>query len=296
MINLSPVKTLLLFLVIASFVACGGGESDDDGSEIQIETNDQEFLDDEEPTDEEVISPEPQVKKTPEKEKDPSKIDALGGMRMMQYSRPAIKKLIAALDNSDKNANQMALYSLPSVPGHFKDDPGQVKELIIPALLKIMNDKSRPVMRPFAVTKLLSLKEMGKPAVPDLIAGLDDKELRQHIAMGFGKMGPVADKALPKFKKLLTDSDAGARADAGRGLAQYGPRAASAVPDLVEVLEDKNNMVQSCAAKALGAIGPAAKSALSQLKNMATTGKGAARYAAAVKNNFPFSHPIFTTS
>lgn len=92
-----------------------------------------------------------------------------------------------------------------------------------------------------AVTEALA--RIGPPAVPSLIAALEDEdtEVRLQAAHGLARMGPKAELAVPALILTLEDSDAEVRQASARALGQIGQAAEVAIPALVKALKDPAN-------------------------------------------------------
>jgi HEAT repeat protein len=109
------------------------------------------------------------------------------------------------------------------------------------------------------------LVEIGQPAVPNLLAALENKDSseRERIALILARIdtSPKMVKVFTDFIEDKTPRDAADRVKLKtaciRGLAQIGPEAKAAVPLLVGILKDpkEHRDLRSEAAKALGEIG-----------------------------------------
>jgi len=108
--------------------------------------------------------------------------------------------------------------------------PGKVRGLVPKPDLDLQ-------FRTSAAWMLRELKQKAKPAIPDLIAALEDSDFNRRI-----------------------------RELAARTLFEFGPDAKPAGAALTQALSDLDETVVECAARALGAIGPAAKNSLPALK------------------------------
>jgi len=198
---------------------------------------------------------------------------------LMQYSRAVVEQTVSKLKDPNENVRSTALMSLPMNPGHFEKEPELLTELIIPAVIEMIQTDSSDLNRGTAVTLLCGMKEKAAPAVPALIKALDDVKARQHVAASIHQIGDPAKPAIPRLNELLNDSDRAARADAAKGLGGFGPAAAEAVPALIETLKtDKNDTVRREVANALGKIGAPASEAMPTLRELAKTGPGTIRY------------------
>ena len=115
-----------------------------------------------------------------------------------------------------------------------------------------------------------ALGKIGVPALPGLIAALDDADphVRLRAIQPIVAMGSAASDAAPALAARLADSDARVRQWSAAALGQIGPPAAGAVPGLVEALRDSEPTVRQAAAAALGAVG--APEAIEPLRGAAT--------------------------
>ena len=97
------------------------------------------------------------------------------------------------------------------------------------------------------------LGEIGEPAIPALMAALQDKNLlvRRSAAEVLKQIGRPAILALAK---ALKNSDANVRVNTASALGRIGTEAKTVVPQLVSLLKDSNARVRSSAASALVSI------------------------------------------
>jgi len=73
------------------------------------------------------------------------------------------------------------------------------------------------------------LVALGADSVPDLVAGLDDRELREAIAGVIVRLGPVAKDAAPRLTNLLRGAESPSRAAVMRAAAALGAEAAGTI-------------------------------------------------------------------
>jgi HEAT repeat protein len=101
------------------------------------------------------------------------------------------------------------------------------------------------------------LGRIGVPALPGLIAALDDEnpEIRLRAIRPILAMGSTASDAAPMLAELLEDPNPRIRQWSAAALGQIGPSAAGATPGLNAALKDTEPPVRQAAAAALGAIG-----------------------------------------
>jgi hypothetical protein len=119
---------------------------------------------------------------------------------------------------------------------------------------------------------LIALGAEAKPAVPVLIALLNDKdpEVRYTAVFTLRSLGPVARDALPALIKCLQDPDFTVRSDAIFGLGELHQDPDRVIPILVEFLDKPQNPQQSVTLRhnalwSLRQFGPQAKSAVPSL-------------------------------
>jgi len=99
----------------------------------------------------------------------------------------------------------------------------------------------------------------GKPAVPLLVAALNDRDprVRNSAAYALSQVPNAAEalpEALPALVKALGDKYVGVRYHAALALARLGPGAAEAGPVLQDALLDEDESVRFAAAEALKGI------------------------------------------
>jgi HEAT repeat protein len=193
------------------------------------------------------------------KDKDPrvraSAAEALGGIG--PRAAEAIPALVASVKDKDPRVRASAAEALAR--------SGPQAAQTVPTLSKLLADEDADVREAAANT----LGQIGKPAVPTLIAGLKSGNpvFLQAVTNALGKIGPPAVPALietltnPKEKVL-------ARQYAAIALTKVGNNPKEIVPALAGRLEDKESAIRRSAAGALGKIGPAARAALPRLIDM----------------------------
>lgn len=179
----------------------------------------------------------------------------------------AVQKLAELLKDSQLNVQVAGLKALASMGAAAKPAADQVKVLLTKdGTLKIwaaatlvalgvdadanakgvvtaLKDKSPPAqpIRLAAIDAVSLLGANGKPAVPDLIDALKDKnaitrgdggQVRERAARSLGRLGTHAKAAIPALTELLKDSDRNARRAAAEALGLMGPEAVLAAPKL----------------------------------------------------------------
>lgn len=103
-----------------------------------------------------------------------------------------------------------------------------------------------PKVRAQALAELGRLGQLMKglisPAIPDMMAALDDKDpaVRAAAARAVGKIDPDADEVLPIYRKMLNKKEPNeVRMGAIQGLGSLGPKARPTVKDLRAIIEDE---------------------------------------------------------
>lgn len=101
------------------------------------------------------------------------------------------------------------------------------------------------------------LRRAGEPALPALIAALEDPSarIRRRSLSGLLGMGPKAAPAVPRLSETLKDADLDIRHVSAIVLGQIGPGARAAVPALAQALKDTDPRIRVAAATSLGEIG-----------------------------------------
>jgi len=158
--------------------------------------------------------------------------------------KEAISGLIQALSDDPENIVRNAAVGALAT---FQDN----KEIIVPVLLKIFDNKNEYVRR----TATLALGVLNDPrAVPTLIELLDDKDIYSAANRALNTFSRhLITPAIPKFIKLLDDKDEYVRQFAALNLGKTQTK--QAVPKLIQLLlEDTKYSVRHYAAKALGEI------------------------------------------
>ena len=157
---------------------------------------------------------------------------------------------------------------------------GEIGEPAIPALMAALQDKNLQVRRSAAEV----LKQIGRPAIPALAKALknSDANVRSSAASALGRIGAEAQTALPQLVPLLKDSDAKVRSSAASALGSRSGEAKTALPQLVPLLKDSDANVRHSAASALGGIGAEAKTALLQIVPLLKDSDPNVRYSAAL--------------
>ena len=197
---------------------------------------------------------------------------AVIALSFLSFTSPLLLTRNAAAQNlsaSKANPKEIAslIEKLKSNDGRELDAAieklGEIGEPAIPALMAAVQDKNLQVRRSAADV----LRQIGRPAIPALAKALKDSDanVRSSAAYVLGGIGAEAKTALPQLVPLLKDSDANVRSSAASALGTIGAEAKTAVPQLVSLLKDSDANVRSNAASALEGIGAEAKTVLLQL-------------------------------
>jgi HEAT repeat protein len=135
---------------------------------------------------------------------------------------------------------------------------------VIPLILEDLNDH-RPVVRKFCVSLVGEIA--GVKVLDSLVKALSDKdyEVRATAASALGKIGKLANNAVPSLIKALQDPDPDVRSSASLAIGMIGHD--QAVPFLISVLHDPNDQVRAAAIESLGELGTGAKDAIKELIN-----------------------------
>ncbi len=140
-------------------------------------------------------------------------------------------------------------------------DLGSRAKPAIPALIAALNDREYAVG--FFAAKALA--KIGRAALPALTEALKGKDENVRASLAARSLGEMKSNAEPAIPALITALNSEASGDAGEALDRIG---LSAVPALIEALKDPHSYVRERAADVLGAIGQPAIPALSEaLKN-----------------------------
>jgi len=142
-----------------------------------------------------------------------------------------------------------------------------------------VNDAEGPIrvatpdldIRRQAIQILARYGAAAKPALPDLIGLLGEKDTGQHLPViqALGAIGPDAKQALPKIKEQLKNPAPSYRLFAAQALWKIDRNAEPTVPVLIDVMNDKFMASwRVSAANTLAEIGPAAKAAIPTLREL----------------------------
>ncbi|MEX0702861.1 MAG: HEAT repeat domain-containing protein [Planctomycetales bacterium] len=154
-----------------------------------------------------------------------SAIEALA--KLGPAGEPAVRKLLAELD--DEFARHDAAAALGAFEAHA--------ERVVPVLAARLRDPDVE-MRRRAAAALGRLGTKAKSALPDLIALLEDEQIREAAATALGGLGAEAAPAVPALAKLLEIDELDCRRAAAAALGAIGPPAGPAVPALLRLLQE----------------------------------------------------------
>ena len=169
----------------------------------------------------------------------------------------AVPALIAALQDKDESVREHAASSLGSFSGSA--------ELAVPALVDALK---RDDDRTFASDALIKFGPAASPAVPDLIALLQEKDpyLPRYVAPVLGAIGPKAQAAKPALVNLLRGTDEQVRLEAANALGKISrDDQPEAVAVATRLLEAEDYSVRTRAAGVLGNAGVAAEPSIAAL-------------------------------
>jgi HEAT repeat protein len=160
--------------------------------------------------------------------------------------RVAVPPLIKALRDKDNSVREHAAQSLGNI--------GQSAELAVPALIAALQDKNESV-RERAAESLGSFSGSAELAVPALVGALKRNDDRTFASDALIKFGPAASPAVPDLIALLQEKDPHLPWYVAPVLGAIGPKAQAAEPALVNLLRGTDEQGRLEAANALGKIG-----------------------------------------
>ncbi len=174
---------------------------------------------------------------------------ALAYPKDRQLRVKATEQLIERLKDEDAYVRVAAARGLAALP--------PAPEITIPIWERSLKNADETTLH----HALDALALLGAPAVPRLVAGLNQDKLRPEIAQVLGQMGAVAAPATGALAALINDADEETSHAAIMALAKIGPAAKNAVPALVEALSQPDRSDKFAILFALGSIGPSAAAA-----------------------------------
>jgi HEAT repeat protein len=192
------------------------------------------------------------------------------------YHVPALRELLAAMDDSNAEIRYFAVSAL----GSAAIDNPQAQF----ALHWAFTDSDKNV----AITASLGLSQRFDPAetglednpclspeeISQFVAKLRNTSAaaRQTAAIKLGMCGPAAWQSSTALRKCLTDADVIVRLHAAHALYRIEHQAGQVVPVLIHLLRTTTPPVNIAAVSVLGEIGPAAAEALPALENIMLSG------------------------
>jgi HEAT repeat protein len=188
---------------------------------------------------------------------------ALGALELA--GAPAVPALLEALHDPHEAVRHAAARAL-SRPALSDAD--------IPRLERALQSDDRYVVA-FAAWRLGNLGERARPAVPALVATLDQPGVHAVTFAALARIGPAAVEAVPALVGELSSPDGGRRWRAAKGLGRIGPAATGGVAALITAMEeDPWEWVRAHAARALGRIRDRAPSTSAALHGALGDGNG----------------------
>jgi HEAT repeat protein len=122
--------------------------------------------------------------------------------------------------------------------------------LVVPALVNSLED---PKVREAAADALADFGSAARPAIPALIAGLDDVEFATKAAETLGILAIEPQLVIGPLTVALQSTNHELRPAAARALGLFGAEARPAIPALIETLRDpRDPQAQAAAADVLG--------------------------------------------
>lgn len=171
-----------------------------------------------------------------------------------QLARAATEAIVADLQSKNEQLRRAAARALCE----FHGPP----ELVRPALLAALKDGD-----PEVVGHVLdALAALGPQALPKIENALQNKEVRHFATRVIHRLGANAAPAVPALVAALqqpveNEDDAMFRKEVQLSLAAIGPAAQPAVPELIKSLDADDQEIRGTACYALGKIGPDARDA-----------------------------------
>lgn len=130
---------------------------------------------------------------------------------------------------------------------------GEVAAIGADGLVEMLGDEE-PASRSGALQALSQMGAKAGPAMPALIARLDDLTMQMAVMDALGKIGPAAAPAVPRLIGLHEKGGNDVKASALRAYAGIGRAAAAALPQIYAGMSDPSNEVRPPAVVALIAV------------------------------------------
>lgn len=183
-------------------------------------------------------------------------VEVLG--RVDAAADTVVPEIIKALEDQDEEVRRHAVEAL----GRVKPIQGRA----VAAFVKARNDESLHVKR--AVVEVLATMDLGpagEPAVPMLVAALEDDTVAFFAITALGNIGPKAEEAVPVLEGKIGEMSDYERCFIAESLWKIEGNADKVVPILAGLLESKCLLSRKEAALVLGEIGPPAQAAIPAL-------------------------------
>ena len=208
--------------------------------------------------------------------------------RLAQIGKPAVPELVRVLPQAD---HELAVTIVETLGLMGRDAEGAVPALIAALRQPNFFVQGHPIRSIFNWKCVLTLAEIGAPAIPALVETLSDAnaDIRYYAAEALSYMGYEARPAALALVPLLNDEYDKVRAMAASALGKMKSRpleditvifdsmdmdptlekriqaddemlakaAQAAIPDLMPMLEDENYSIRAAAVHALGTLGGA---------------------------------------
>jgi HEAT repeat protein len=207
---------------------------------------------------------------------------------LWRYGAPGLRLIIVALDDSDANVRQQAVWALQSVQGDVKSGLvdvvpllkhkdtnvrsgvvqllGRMGEDAVPHLLAVLKDGNNSI-RWTAVHSLANQRTAHKKVIPilaDMATKDKSEETKTFAVQALARFGP---ESFPTLLDLLkSQKNDNVRATVMQTLGSYHAHAKTVVPHLIEALKDKSPQVRWSAANGISNMGGHAKSAVPALR------------------------------
>jgi len=195
-----------------------------------------------------------------------SAMRAVGRMVVVIGEKDAQPVLEKGLQDSDKKVRAAAAESLTIYVTAVKNDVAKLRELL---------KHKEPEVSATAARAVARLGEKGKPAVPELIAGLReenrDRDLRRGCFVALKAVKADLSELVPVLRGGINDGDIEVRRAALEAAGRAGSAAKSLVQPIIDALSDTD--VRIAALSALRQIGPDAREAGSAVAGLVENDK-----------------------
>lgn len=178
--------------------------------------------------------------------------DALG--EFGPAAKEAAKSLALALQDHEHDCCRAAAGALERL--------GTGAEAATPALIDLLEKGNTDASAHAAC----ALANVGDQAVPLLVTAMKNEKARYWAMLALGEMGPAAKPAVPELVSMLADKDPNVRREVLLCLGGIGHGATAAFPDIVEHLSDADPSVRQAAAFALGNLGDVSSETMEGLR------------------------------